>query len=360
MRMWLLAIPAAMVLAHGACAEGVQLALDGAADLSPVYPTVTLPANAREFVVIFSYGDHKTHHIRTGFEPIDAKGSYTINSVGDVKVAAVGDATRFLLRESFLSDIPVGRWTLTASVDDKPVGTVEITVVPAAAPLKLSSPIALAGSLAAGTEWNFQFRFLQEPRPGLKLTLDGIESADPDGWIKTTLLRKIVAQDAGGVRWDQQRTGKLVSTSWVVATDKGIAVAKIVADGNETAFEPLELVLRTPGDAFHQQWEWRPKGAPPEAAQNFQMWGPVPVKTPQGEQPGYVVLQQIPDEDDPTKVGLSVESQIVPGTGLVHEVDVQPIPGTDAALRDEIDLIQMTRGSGPEPEVGKFVEGSGQ
>ena len=152
--------------------------------------------------------------------------------------------------------------------------------------------------------------------------------------------------------------GQARLTSWVVATEKGIALAKFAADGTEKAVEPPELVAPTPGDAFHQQWDWRPTGAPPEVAHKFQMWGPVPVRTPQGEQPGYVVLQKIPDDDDPTKVGLSVESRLVPGTGLVHEVDVQPIPNADAALRIEVDLVEMTRGSGPEPEVRDFVEGT--
>jgi hypothetical protein len=358
--MLLLVILPVMALGPAAHSEGLELALDGAGDLSPVYPTATIPANVRQFVVIFTYPDLKRHQIGTHFEPIDATGSFTINAEAHAEAAAVGEQTRFLLRQSYLTDLPVGRWTLTASVDDQPVGRLEVKVVPTLAPLKLVSALDLAGSMTQGTEWTFQFRLLQEPAPGLKLTLDGIKTADPEGWLRTTLVRKTVSLDREGTRWDQLRTGKLVSSHWVVATDQGIAISKFRIDGDVQSLEPPELTVLMPTDEFHQSWQWTAKGADPKGAQRFQMWGPLPIKTPTGEQPGYVVLQKIPDDADPTVIASSIEYEIVPGIGLVHEVDVTPIRQAAATSRIEIDLTSMARGTGPEPGIRKYSELSAQ
>jgi hypothetical protein len=352
----LAALAPAPAASEAADAPGLQLALDGAADLTPVYPTTTLPANAREFAVIFTYGDQKMHHVGFTFDPIDATGAYRISTGGQADVAAVGDGSRFLLRPQFLTDIPVGRWRFAATVDDQTVGSEEIKVVAAMAPLKIAGPIELAGSLTAGSEWNFKFRLFQEPAPGLKLTVDGIDQADAAGWLNTTLVRKAAARDAEGTRWDMIRTGKLLMSQWAIATDRGIAVTKTESDGNDQAINPPELTVAMPTDRFHQTWQWNVKGGNPDHAQRFQMWGPLPIETPQGERPGYVVLQKIPDDDDPSKTGFSAELHIVPGLGVVHETDIQPIPQIGAATRTEFDLVSMTHGQGPEPEIRKYPE----
>jgi hypothetical protein len=70
-----------------------------------------------------------------------------------VAVIASGTGNRFLVRHLFVSDLPVGRWRLSVTVDDKPFGTQDFDVVQAVAPLKLSSAIDLVGSLKQGTEW---------------------------------------------------------------------------------------------------------------------------------------------------------------------------------------------------------------
>jgi hypothetical protein len=334
----------------------VQLALDGAADLSPVYPTVTIPANEHDFVVIFSYGDQKKHLITTNFKPIDANGTFRFATQPRAEVAAIADGSRFLMRPPLLTDLPIGRWTMTAEVDGTPVGTVEFKVVPPAPALKLSGPIELIGSLSKGSEWNYQFRFLAEPSPGLKLTLDGIQDADAQGWLNTTLLYRIISLDPEGARREQRRgNGPPVST-WLVPTDQGIAATSSDSGDGPQPLEPAQLMALSPDGQFHRTWQWRPKGASPELAQKYDMWGPLPVKTPQGERPGYIVLQRIPDPDDPTKVATSVEYHYAPGLGLVRQVVVTPIAGVDAATRIELDMTAMKRGSGPEPEIRPYSD----
>jgi hypothetical protein len=360
MRAWLLALPAvlALVPASGEAADvpPVQLALDGAADLSPVYPTVTIPANEHDFVAIFTCGDQNNHLIKTEFTPIDATGSYRITREARAEVAPIATGTRFLVRQPFLTDLPVGRWSMTASVDGKAVGTVEFKVVAPASPVKLSSPTELMGSLSEGSEWNYKFRFLAEPRPGLKMTMDGIQDADAEGWLNTTLQHRIVSLDPDGARREQRRGNGPAESLWLVPTDRGLAATKSDQGNGPKPFEPAQLMALAPNEQFHRDWRWLPKGAPPELALTYKMWGPLPVKTSRGEQPGYVVLQRVPDPHDPAKVATSVEYHYAPGPGLVHEVIVNPIAGADAAVRIELDLTTMKRGSGPEPEIRPYSD----
>jgi hypothetical protein len=49
------------------------------------------------------------------------------------------------------------------------------------------------------------------------------------------------------------------------------------------------------------------------------MWGPVPIKSPAGEWPGYVVLMEQPSAN----IALSVERHYVAGVGMVREVVTQ-------------------------------------
>jgi hypothetical protein len=74
MRISLFAILSILLLGTSVRAQNVQLALDGAADLSPVYPTARIPANAGQLVVVFTYGDQQRHLIHTEITPITAVG----------------------------------------------------------------------------------------------------------------------------------------------------------------------------------------------------------------------------------------------------------------------------------------------
>jgi hypothetical protein len=337
-------------------AQNVQIALDGAADLSPVYATAKIPANARQLVAVFTYGDQQQHKITTQITPIAATGKYTINSQGQAEAIASGDGTRFLVRHVFLSDLPVGRWHLAVTVDDKLFGSQEFEVVPAAAPLKLTSSVELMGSLTKGTEWTCEVRALHEPRRGLQIPFDGITEADPlPGWLRGTTVTRVIAFDPEGVRTDIYRGGKLASSAWTLATDKGIAVSKMMSGGAAQEADPPELIIDWPGVEFQQSWRWHDNRQKPEFGHQFEMWGPLPVKTPNGEGQGYVMLQKIPDGNDPTVIASSTETHIMPGLGIVYTASVQSIPQYQTAIRIETRLTSMKRGSGPEPEMRKYA-----
>jgi len=85
------------------------------------------------------------------------------------------------------------------------------------------------------------------------------------------------------------------------------------------------------------------------------MWGLLPVKTPNGEAPGYVILQKMPDSDEPTVIAASTETHVVPGLGIVYTASVQSIPRYQTAIRIETRLTATKRGTGPEPETRKYA-----
>src|SRR5438309_4876942 len=286
MRVSSLALLSILLLSTCVGAQNVQLALDGAADLSPVYPTARVPANVRQLVAIFDYGDQKQHKITTHVTPLAAPGKFTIDSEGKAEAIAAAGSTRFLMRHSFLSDLPTGRWRLTVAVDDKPFGSQDFEVVAAAAPLKLKSSVDLMGSMTKGTEWTNQIRALHEPRPGLKIPFEGITEADPQpGWLKGTLVTRVVGSDPAGVRTDVYRGGQVVSSTWTLVTGKGLATSKMTSSGATLEATPPELMMAVPGAEFHQSWRWHDKRQKPETGHQFEMWGPLPVKTPNGEAP---------------------------------------------------------------------------
>lgn len=359
MRRLSLAILFVLFLGHSVHAQKVQIALDGAADLSPVYATTTLPANADQVVLLFTLNDLQQHAIHTNIVPITAKGSFTINREGQSQVIASGTGSRFLIRHSFIGDLPVGRWNATVTVDGKPFGSQEFDVVPASAPLKVSSPLELAGSLAKGAEWSSDVRAPFEPIPGLKMNLDGLTNADAQGWLRTTSVRKISALDADGARVDIYRSGKLNSSLWTIATDKGIAITKALTGDQSDAMQPPEVIVAWPLTAqFHTSWAWHDDREKPESGDRFEMWGPVPVKTPSGEAQGYVILQKITDDSDPKLVSGTVETHIVPGLGTVYTAFVQSIPQYHTAMRIESRLTVMKKGAGAEPEMRKYPASS--
>ena len=83
------------------------------------------------------------------------------------------------------------------------------------------------------------------------------------------------------------------------------------------------------------------------------------VTTPNGEAPGYVVLQKITNEDDSTMIAGSIETHVVPGLGIVYTASVQSIPQYQTAMRIESRMTSMKHGSGPEPEIRKYAGSSG-
>jgi hypothetical protein len=114
-------------------------------------------------------------------------------------------------------------------------------------------------------------------------------------------------------------------------------------------------MMGVPGAEFHQSWRWHDNRQKPETGHQFEMWGPLPVKTPNGEAQGYVLLQKVPDDNDSTLITDSTESHIVPALGVVYTASVQSVPQYQTAIRIETHLTSMKRGLGSEPEIRKYA-----
>jgi hypothetical protein len=128
-------------------------------------------------------------------------------------------------------------------------------------------------------------------------------------------------------------------------TDKGIAISKMVADGQTSSADPPELMFASPGAEFHKSWLWHDKKQPPASGHQFQMWGPLPLKTPNGEASGYVMLQKIPNESDPSVIDGSTETGVVPGLGVVYIVGIESIAQYQTATqyRESSDFDEARR-----------------
>lgn len=138
-------------------------------------------------------------------------------------------------------------------------------------------------------------------------------------------------------------------TGWLIPTRQGIANARVKTPEEDARLKPFELVAAVPDQNFHKTWKWHDKtGALPD--HQYDMWGPLAIPTPTGEQMGYVIMQKEPDPQHHTTIESTAEYQIVPGLGLVREIDSRVTNGV-LVTRIEVSLRSMTPGSGDEPAL---------
>ena len=83
-------------------------------------------------------------------------------------------------------------------------------------------------------------------------------------------------------------------------------------------------------------WTYTPKDK--SYKQTARMWGPLPVKTPDGEKPEWIVFIEQP-------AGLSTisaERHWVPGMGLAHETIITTL-NQDMISRQEMNLTELKK-----------------
>jgi len=177
---------------------------------------------------------------------------------------------------------------------------------------------------------------------GAKITLPGV-TPRPDGKYHATVTMKVAGTDAAGTRLDLRRNGALVFQEWWRLDSSGLASTQR-KPVNPQAKAPLEDLTQNPVvrlDPPQVLWRW--PLSPPQTwtytpqdrsySQTVHLWGPLPVKGPAGEAPGYVVflLQK-------ESIGaLSGERRWLPGVGLVREVIISTV-GDRLAGRTEMFL----------------------
>lgn len=312
---------AAVVLAHGFAdaqparpPSELQLCLAGAVDYSAVYPTRRFPAGSTQEVsaVVRLAKGESYRNLGAIWSVVDVGNAAPAGQVINKTTLPMGGKDRAAIHlRSRAGALPPGKYRLDVTADGKPWRSVEFSVVPVQAP-SLSQPGDLL-PLKPGTVWPYAFE--QQFAAGVKPDLPAGTKLDPDGRLRATVTKTAVAQDAMGLHIESRRNDVLVEEEWWKLTDAGLVVTKLKSGDEEQTFDP-------PG----QIWPW-PLKAPrrwhyqidKSLRQTFRMWGPVPLKGPAGEAPGYVVLMEQPSQP----IALSVERHYLPGIGMVREVVVQ-------------------------------------
>lgn len=310
----------------------LTLCLAAAADDSPVYPLKEVPANHREIAVVFHLREGEAFktitHVWTAIEVGDAAPANTEIARGDL---ALQDMRHGFLHFTLPKDLPVGKYRLDVSMDGKPWSSLDFPVVAAKEAKAVEKPADLL-ALEPGTTWTYSFEI--RPGPIVKnMTIPGAEKG-ADGAFRATATYTAAAKEAEGTRVEIRRGNILINEEWWALSATGLFVARERQSEQEAVYDPPVPTVPLPL-AGPASWTYKAKDGSFERA--YRMWGPLPVATPKGEAPGWIVLSK-----QSTGRGiLSIERHFVPGVGVVREVQVQTAVGR-LLTRMETSLLSVS------------------
>lgn len=291
----------------------LEVCLARAADYSPVYPTSVFPAGAtKEVIAVLRLGGGESYPTMTAtwtaVEVAGTQPNFVINKVDmDLK-----GKDRASVRVNHPERLLPGRYRIEITAGGRPWKSAEFSVAPLASP-EVKQPGDLL-RMNPGTVWRYTFaqefgrNFRPELPAGMKL--------DADGKVRASMTKTATKTDSLGTHIESRRNNELVDEEWWRLTDKGLVITKVRSGGDEEIYNPPHPLwpwpLKTP-----QEWSFEPQDK--SYKQRWRLWGPVPVKGPSGQAPGYVVLmdQSIPQLD------LSAERHYLPGIGMVREIITQ-------------------------------------
>jgi hypothetical protein len=299
--------------APAARAAELRLCLAQAADYSPVHPTTRFPAGSTDelaAVVRLAKGEAYRTLVAT-WTAVQAVGAQSNHVISRVSIPIHRRDRAVIHMRSKAGPLPPGTYRLQVAADGTPWPALDFVVAPVEAPV-VRAPADMM-PLAPGTVWRYAFE--QEFAPGVRPSLPAGTKLDPDGRLRATLEKTAAGTDAAGVHIETRRDAVVVEEEWWKLTDAGLAVTKLKSGGEEQTFDPPGAIWPWPL-ATPRRWEYALDAS---LKQTFRMWGPVPVKGPDGVAPGYIVLMQQPS----APIALSVERQYLPGVGMVREIVVQ-------------------------------------
>jgi len=291
----------------------LEVCLARAADYSAVYPTSVFPAGAtKEVIAVLRLGGGESYPTMTAtwtaVEVAGTRPNFVINKVDmDLK-----GKDRAAVRVNHPERLLPGKYRIEITAGGRPWKSAEFSVAPLASP-EVKQPGDLQ-RMNPGTVWRYTFtqefgrNFRPELPAGMKL--------DADGKFRASMTKTATKTDSLGTHIETRRNNELVDEEWWRLTDNGLVIAKVRSGGDEEIYNPPHPIwpwpLKTP-----QEWSFEPQDK--SYKQRWRLWGPVPVKGPGGQAPGYVVLmdQSVPQLD------LSAERHYLPGIGMVREVITQ-------------------------------------
>ena len=181
--------------------------------------------------------------------------------------------------------------------------------------------------LQSGKTWTYSF--VQESGRGAKISFPDLKPG-ADGKYRATVTMKVAGSDASGAHIEMRRNDRLVFEEWWRIDKQGLVATQRRTESETVGLTPPQVVWKLPLKA-PAKWSYHPKDKSYE--QKYSMWGPLPVKAPGGEVPGYVVLVEQPSRAGST----TVERHFVPGVGMVREIIVVAL-GDELVSRQEMVL----------------------
>jgi len=329
------------LIAVPAWSHEAQLALDVAADFSPVFPTNLVPANAHHFAILYRFEGQPPKRIHTRFVAVEVPG------VDAGKVAMEGDASigkgwlRAVTRYSVGQHFPEGRYRVEITGDGEAWPSFEF-----AATRPIDMPAVKKAEevmpLRAGAIWEYQFVAVEQPSPGIRVHVPEIPSADADGMLRATMTRTLAESDGTTLHFILERNKQKMLEEWEQVTKRGIAVVKRASYGETSSFDPPAISIPLPLSGPYQSWSWYPKSK--EFTQSYEMWGPIPIKVGDSRRNGFVILQtqKFKGETMPTA---SAEYHVVPGIGVVRVIEIEATVNGVLRMRNETTLVKGPDGA---------------
>jgi len=297
-------------------ALSLQMCLATAADQSPVYPTSFFPSYVTGVSCSFRFGrDRSPSALTHVWIAVDVGEAAPPNYEITRSMLALDGVKLGALTYSQDNPMPVGKYRLDVLVEDELLKSAEFSVIQVGEPAGLRGPDDLL-PLEEGHSWSY--KSVQEAGEGARIS-DEDAQPDADGKARTDVTMTVAGSDALGSRIEMRRNGKLVTQEWWRLGGNGLALVQRKVDDMILKPDPPQPLWVLPLDTRR----WTYKSDDGTISQACRMWGPLPVKGPRGDTPGYVVYTELP-----TILGKSsFERHFVPGFGMVREVAVTGLNG---------------------------------
>ena len=307
---------AMLTAAQPASAKMAAIALDVAADFSPVYETSVVPSNIHGIAVVLWFDPGMAPSKATVKLIMVNVPSYPSGTLAGQGVFSVG-GSKFVSRFTFARSLPEGRYRVDVLADDHAFATLDLTVTKAIPLVRIDKPEQIM-PLAVGTEWEYETIVTPPDQVGVVA-----------GPIRSEVTRRVVAHDADRVYIEMVGKNQTKNNEWMQLEPQGIGTkvditTKTKAGEKKTVSDISPTIPLPLGTKIYKQWTWAPKDWGIRG--QFQEWGPLLLKTPEGDQrPGYVFLQKI--THGPEKIATtSIELDLIPGIGFVRQVAIEARP----------------------------------
>lgn len=312
----------------------LQMCLGAAADYSPVYPTNIFPSNTQELIAVFHRSRSEAHKKLAGtwIAVNTGKAAPPNYVIAKTEFAEEPGDDRGRFRLNLPRPFSPGQYRLEVTEAGKPWHFVEFSVAVSDKNVTVHKPQDII-PLKEGKVWIYSF--VQEPGKGVTISeVPPGATLSADGKLRATVTFKMAGVDKMGARIEIRRGDALFIEEWWQANEKGLSITQQKIEGKLITKIPPQLLVPWPPKP-PQTWEYEVQKR--SVKQMSHLWGPVPIKGPIGEEPGYVVLVEEPPRSIKSQTRTTVERHFLPGVGFVRSIVVLAFED-EMASREELVL----------------------